>query len=253
MGADVSGLTDDRIAAAAERLRDAHDHRRACQPVADLLEGATIDDAYAVQERNTERWLADGRRLVGRKIGLTSTAVQQQLGVDRPDYGMLFADMAADEGSDIDLRRLLQPRAEAEIAFVIGRDLPHPDTTVGEVLRAIEFAVAADNASSGMYVLGSSPVAIGSFDPVMCGMVMERRGEPVSVGAGRACLGSPVSATAWLARTMAAAGRPLLAGDTVLSGALGPMVPVAPGDVFEARISGLGTVTASFTAAEATS
>jgi 2-keto-4-pentenoate hydratase len=273
MGADLSGLTDDRIAAAAERLRDAHDHRRACQPVADLLEGATIDDAYAVQERNTERWLADGRRLVGRKIGLTSTAVQQQLGVDRPDYGMLFADMAADEGSDIDLRRLLQPRAEAEIAFVIGRDLPHPDTTVGEVLRAIEFAVAAievvdsriadwrigiidtvaDNASSGMYVLGSSPVAIGSFDPVMCGMVMERRGEPVSVGAGRACLGSPVSATAWLARTMAAAGRPLLAGDTVLSGALGPMVPVAPGDVFEARISGLGTVTASFTAAEATS
>jgi 2-keto-4-pentenoate hydratase len=258
--------SDDAIVQAADRLWGAHDHGVACDPVAELLVGGSLDDAYAVQEVNTERWLTDGRRLVGRKIGLTSTAVQNQLGVDRPDYGMLFADMAADEGSDIDIGRLLQPRAEAEIAFVIGRDLPEPDTTVAEVLRAIEFAVAAievvdsriadwrigildtvaDNASSGMYVLGSTPRPIGSFDPIMCGMVMERLGEPVSVGAGRACLGSPVSATAWLARTMAAVGRPLRAGDTVLSGALGPMVPVEPGDVFEARIAGLGSVTAAF-------
>lgn len=259
-------VSPDVIAAVADRLRAAHDSGVACDPVADLLDGAGVDDAYAAQDVNTERWLADGRRLVGRKIGLTSTAVQNQLGVDRPDYGMLFADMAADEGSDIPIGRLIQPRAEAEIAFVIGRDLPNPDTTVAEVLRAIEFAVAAieivdsriadwrigildtvaDNASSGMFVLGSTPVALGSFDPVMCGMVMERRGEPVSVGAGRACLGSPISATAWLARTMAAVGRPLREGDTVLSGALGPMVPVEPGDVFEARISGLGSVTAAF-------
>ena len=265
-GRDVATISPDLITAAADRLLDAHDRGIACEPVVDLLPGASIDDAYAVQEVNTERWLAGGRRLVGRKIGLTSTAVQNQLGVDRPDYGMLFADMAADEGGDIDIGRLLQPRAEAEIAFVIGRDLPDPDTTVAEVLRAIEFAVAAieivdsriadwrigiidtvaDNASSGMYVLGSTPVALGSFDPVMCGMVMECRGEPVSVGAGRACLGSPISATAWLARTMATAGRPLRTGDTVLSGALGPMVPVQPGDVFEARISGLGSVTAAF-------
>jgi 2-keto-4-pentenoate hydratase len=259
-------VSPDDIAAVADRLRGAHDSGVACDRVVDLLDGATVDDAYAAQELNTERWLADGRRLVGRKIGLTSTAVQHQLGVDRPDYGMLFADMAVDEGGDVPIGRLIQPRAEAEIAFVIGRDLPDPDTTVAEVLRAIEFAVAAievvdsriaewrigildtvaDNASSGMYVLGSTPVALGSFDPVMCGMVMERRGEPVSVGAGRACLGSPISATAWLARTMAAVGRPLREGDTVLSGALGPMVAVEPGDVFEARISGLGSVTAAF-------
>ncbi len=259
------------VTEAADRLRDAHDRRVACEPIATLLGDASVDDAYAVQDVNTERWLTDGRRLVGRKIGLTSTSVQRQLGVDRPDYGMLFADMAADEGGDIDIGRLLQPRAEAEIAFVLGRDLPDPDTTVAEVLRSIEFAVAAieivdsriadwrigildtvaDNASSGMYVLGSTPVLLSSFDPVMCAMVMERRGEPVSVGAGRACLGSPISATAWLARTMAAVGRPLCAGDTVLSGALGPMVAVAPGDVFEARISGLGTVTAAFTEAHA--
>jgi len=265
MGVD-SSFDNAALGAAADRLHTAHASHIACEPVADLLAGASIDDAYAVQEINIERWLAAGRRLVGRKIGLTSTAVQRQLGVDRPDYGMLFADMAADEGGDIDIGRLLQPRAEAEIAFVLGRDLPNPDTTVAEVLRAIEFAVAAievvdsriadwrigildtvaDNASSGMFVLGSTPVALGSFDPVMCGMVMERHGELVSVGAGRACLGSPISATAWLARTMASVGRPLSAGDTVLSGALGPMVPVGAGDVFEARISGLGTVTAAF-------
>jgi 2-keto-4-pentenoate hydratase len=256
----------DALVAAADRLREAHRAHVACEPVSDLLAGASIHDAYAVQDVNTEHWLADGRRLVGRKIGLTSTVVQRQLGVDQPDYGMLFADMAVDEGGDIDIGRLLQPRAEAEIAFVLGRDLPDPDTTVTEVLRAIEFAVAAievvdsrvadwrigildtiaDNASSGLFVLGSSPVALGSFDPILCGMVMERHGEPVSTGAGRACLGSPVSATAWLARTMASVGRPLSAGDTVLSGALGPMVAVQPGDVFEARISGLGSVTASF-------
>ena len=108
------------------------------------------------------------------------------------------------------------------------------------------FDTVADNGSSGLYVLGSRPVDLTDFDPVECGMVIECRGEPVSVGAGRACLGSPVGAAAWLARTMAAAGRPLSAGDTILSGALGPMVPAEPGDVFEARISGLGSVTVAF-------
>ncbi len=255
-----------RVEAAADRLRDAAKRRTPCEPVVDLLGDGTIADAYAAQELNTERSLAEGRRIVGRKIGLTSAAVQAQMGVDQPDYGILFADMSVDEGADIDIDRLIQPRAEAEIAFVMGADLPDPDTTAAEVMRAIDFAVAAieivdsrvhdwrigiydtiaDNASSGLYVLGSTPVALGDFDPIGCGMVMERRGEPVSTGVGRACLGSPISATAWLARTMAAAGRPLAAGDTVLSGALGPMVSAAPGDVFEARISGLGTVTAAF-------
>ena len=253
---------------AAAQLWKASEAGEPCDPVAGLLEDGNVDDAYAVQNRNTERRLADGARLVGRKIGLTSASVQRQLGVSQPDYGMLFADMAVDEGSEVPVGRLLQPRAEAEIAFVLGRDLPHPDTTVAEVLRAIDFAVAsieivdsriadwkisfvdtvADNASSGLYVLGSSPASMDDFDPLSCGMVMELRGEPVSTGAGRACLGSPVSSAAWLARTMAAAGRPLEAGDTILSGALGPMVPAQPGDVFEARVSGLGSVTAAFAA-----
>jgi 2-keto-4-pentenoate hydratase len=256
--------------AAAARLRDAYASHTPCPPIADLLAGGTVADAYAVQEINTQQWLTDGRRLVGRKIGLTSPAVQRQLGVDQPDYGMLYADMAVDEGADIAVGKLLQPRAEAEIAFVLARDLPNHDTTSTEVMRAIDFVVAAieivdsriadwsigildtvaDNASSGLFVLGSRPVGLDAFDPIMCGMVMERAGEPVSTGAGRACLGSPISAVTWLARTMAAIGRPLQAGDTVLSGALGPMVAVAPGDVVEARISGLGSVTASFSTEE---
>jgi 2-keto-4-pentenoate hydratase len=259
-------VTDETISTVAGALYDAYRTSTPCDPVGERLAGGGIEAAYAAQEVNTRRWLAEGRRLVGRKIGLTSPAVQRQLGVGQPDYGMLFADMAVDEGAEVALGRLLQPRAEAEIAFVLRRDLPNPDATVAEVMQAIDFAVAAieivdsriagwkigildtvaDNASSGLYVLGSRPVRLDQFDPLACGMVMERAGEPVSTGAGRACLGSPISAAAWLARTMAAANRPLTAGDTILSGALGPMVAVAPGDVVEARISGLGSVTAAF-------
>ena len=139
----TSSFSPTTISAAADRLRKAHEERATCEPVTDLLHGASIDDAYAVQNINTERWLDDGRRLVGRKIGLTSTVVQKQLGVNQPDYGMLFADMAADEGGEIGIGRLMQPRAEAEIAFVLGRDLPDPDTTTAEILRAIDFAVIA--------------------------------------------------------------------------------------------------------------
>lgn len=265
-------IEDTTIRAVADQLDEAHRNARPIDPIAGQLSGGGVPEAYAVQDHNTERWLAQGRRLTGRKIGLTNPVVQAQLGVDQPDYGMLFADMAVDEGADIDIGRLIQPRAEAEIAFVLGRDLPNPDTTVAEVIQAVDFAVAAieivdsriagwkigildtvaDNGSSALYVLGSTPVSLGAFDPVACGMVMERGGEPVSTGAGRACLGSPISATAWVARAMAAAGRPLVAGDTVLSGALGPMVDINPGDVFETRISGLGSVTAAFTSVSTT-
>ncbi|MDJ0768484.1 MAG: fumarylacetoacetate hydrolase family protein [Ilumatobacter sp.] len=253
-----------QLAAVAEQLRAVYDTGSPIPPIRDSI--ASADEAYAVQDLNTAHRLDAGGRLVGRKIGLTSLAVQRQLGVDQPDYGMLFADMAVDDGAEIAAGRLIQPKVEAEIAFVLGDDLPHADTTPADVLRAIDFAVAAieivdsriadwqisfydtvaDNGSSGLYVLGSRPVSLEEFDPILCGMVMERSGEPVSVGAGSACLGSPISAAAWLARTMAAAGRPLGVGDTILSGALGPMVAVEPGDAFEARISGLGSVTVSF-------
>ena len=232
------------IRAAADRLHAAASSGVACDPVRDLLAAGDLDAAYAVQAINTGRALAAGRRLVGRKIGLTSVAVQKQLGVDQPDYGMLFADMARGDAEDIVLADVLQAKVEAEIAFVLGADLDHDQLTVVDLLRAIDFALPAieivgsrvrnwdirltdtiaDNASSGLYVLGSRPVALDDFDPRLCGMVMEQEGEPVSVGAGAACMGSPLNAALWLARVMARVGQPLREGDTILSGALGPMV-----------------------------
>ena len=259
-------MTLEASRAVADKLFAAQNSRTPIPPVREMLPAGAIDLAYAAQEINTERRLKEGRRLVGRKIGLTSLAVQRQLGVDQPDYGMLFHDMAVPDGWDVSYGRLIQPKVEAEIALVIGRDLDGDKLTIADILRAVEFALPAieivdsriadwkigildtiaDNASSGLYVLGASPKKLDRLDLRQAGMVMERAGEPVSVGVGAACLGDPLSATLWLANTMAKAGRPLRAGDTVLSGALGPMVTVKRGEVYEARISGLGSVRAAF-------
>ncbi|WP_291605885.1 fumarylacetoacetate hydrolase family protein [Bradyrhizobium sp.] len=257
---------NEAITQIAAKLIQAQELRQPCAPVRELLPGGTVEDAYAVQEINTVRAVSAGRRLVGRKIGLTSLAVQRQLGVGQPDYGMLFDDMAVLDGWEVPRERLIEPKVEAEIAFVLGRDLTEERITVADALRAVEFALPAieivdsriadwkigifdtiaDNASSGLYVLGASPKKLDGLDLRCCGMAMERAGELVSVGAGAACLGDPLSAVLWLARTMARAGRPLQAGDTILSGALGPMVGVKGGEVFEARISGIGSVRAAF-------
>jgi 2-keto-4-pentenoate hydratase len=264
-------LTLQASQAVADKLFAAHNSATPIPPVREMLPAGGIDLAYAAQEINTERRLKEGRRLVGRKIGLTSLAVQRQLGVDQPDYGMLFHDMAVPDGWDVARNRLIQPKVEAEIAFVIGRDLDHEHLTMADVLRAVEFALPAieivdsrisdwkigildtiaDNASSGLYVLGASPKKLDGLELRLCVMVMEMGGEEVSVGAGAACLGDPLSATLWLAKTMAKVGRPLKAGDTVLSGALGPMVTVKWGEVYEARVSGLGSVRAAFTKEQA--
>ncbi|HCT80935.1 MAG TPA: 2-keto-4-pentenoate hydratase [Micromonosporaceae bacterium] len=226
-----------------------------------------IEAAYQVQKSMTEHWLTQGRRLVGAKIGLTSKAVQEVFGVFQPDFGVLFADMAVPDGDTVSLKRLIQPRVEAEIAFVLGDDLPSAETTSVDVIRAVDYLLpaieivdsritgwdisivdtVADNASSGLYTLGTTPTSLGDVDLRLCGMVLEHAGEPVSVGAGAACLGNPLNAVTWLASTMARMGSPLQAGDVVLSGALGPMVPVTPGATYEARISGLGSVRVSFT------
>lgn len=254
------------LAESAARLREAYASGRPCTPVRDLIPPGDVAAAYAVQEINTGLWLERGRRLVGRKIGLTSVAVQKQLGVDQPDFGMLFADMAVCDGESVPASRVLQPKAEAEVAFVLERDLNIEQPTVADLMRAIAYAVAAieivgsrvenwdirlvdtiaDNASSGLFVLGNTPQPLAGLDLRDCEMSMSRHGEPVSQGRGEACLGHPLNATLWLARKMAEVGRPLAAGDIILSGALGPMVAARPGDVFEARISGLGSVRAAF-------
>lgn len=253
-------------AIAAQKLRDAYAREEACSPVRDLIPSGAVQTAYDVQEINTQLWIAQGRRLVGRKIGLTSQAVQKQLGVDQPDFGMLFADMAACDGEPIASGAVRQPKAEAEIAFVLDRDLTQDQATVTDVIRAIAYAVVAievvgsrianwdirlvdtiaDNASSGMFALGNTPFALNGLDLRDCTMQMTRDGEVVSTGVGHACLGHPLNATLWLVRKMVEVGRPLRAGDVILSGALGPMVAARPGDVFEARVAGLGSVRAAF-------
>lgn len=258
-------LLETQIAEVAERLRHAQAERAPIAPLRDSFD-LSIDDAYAVQNVNTEMFLSEGRHLCGRKIGVTSKAVQSQLGVHQPDYGMLFADMAVADGDEIPAGRLIQPRIEGEIAFVLGRDLDRPQLTLTDVMNAVDYALAAievvdsriadwkigitdtiaDNASSGVYVLGSTPVLLHAFDHRMCGMVIEHRGEPVCTGAGLACLGNPLNACLWLAQKMVDVGRPLQAGDLVLSGALGPLTPITLGEVYELRINGLGSVRAAF-------
>lgn len=251
---------------ADERLRTAAATGAPCAPVRDLL-GDDQDAAYAVQSLGVARRLAAGRRLIGRKIGLTAPAVQAQFGVFSPDYGALFDDMVVADREPLDLARFLQPRVEAEVAFVLGSDLDSPTANVADVLRATEFVLPAievvdsriagwdiriadtiaDNASSGAIVLGTAPRSLDGFDLAAAGMSLDLAGEVVSTGSGAACLGSPVTAVAWLARAVARHGSPLRAGDIILSGALGPMVAVTGPGVFRARIDGLGDVRAAFT------
>ena len=256
----------DVIAAAAERLGKASTQRQACAPVRDLLGETDIDAAYAVQMLLNDVRITNGARVVGRKIGLTAPAVQKQFGVARPDFGVLFDDMVVGDGDAIDMGRLIQPRVEGEIAFVLGAGLDNPSASVVDVLRATEFLLPAievvdsrvaawdikitdtiaDNASSGMVVLGTTPISPRGLDLTEVALSLEHLGQPVSTGIGAACLNSPVSAVAWLAREVSRREQPLRAGDIVMSGALGPLVGVdAPGR-YRADFSGLGHVEAVF-------
>lgn len=266
----MTNFIDPKVAQAAQALRQAAETGVPCQPVSPQFDPADLASAYAVQEVNTKLALDAGRRLVGRKIGLTSAVVQQQLGVDQPDYGMLFADTAFGDWEEIPINLVLQPRVEAEIALVLDRDLTDECHTNADIIAATAFALPcieivgsriadwrigivdtiADNASSGAFVLGSVPKSLTSFDSRLCGMVLDCNGEPVSTGVGQACLGSPTNAARWLANVMVRSGRPLRAGDIILTGALGPMHPVAADQSIEVRISGLGHVAARFVGAE---
>jgi len=242
-------------------LRNAYQNG-SIEPLSNIHKFEGAETAYKIQQINTDFWIKEGRRLVGRKIGLTSASIQKQLGVNQPDFGALFADMAYGSGEEIDIKRLLQPKAEAEIAFVLKKDLPHQKHTYADIIDATAYILpcieivdsriknwniqfvdtVADNASSAAYVLGSSPIKLNKVDLEMCGMKMECKGEVVSTGMGMACLGNPMNAVIWLANKMVETGSPLQAGDLILSGALGSMVNVQAGDSFKASISGLGSV-----------
>lgn len=257
------------VAAAAGRLRQAADTGIPCAPVRDVLP-MSLAAGYAVQQVLTAEACAAGRIVVGRKIGLTNPKVQAQLGVDQPDIGVLFQDMAVADGGTVDVVRLMQPRIEAEVAMVLGADLDGSDLGPERVRAAVDRVVAsleivdsriaewdirlvdtvADNASSGMFVLGRAEVPLVDLDLREVAMTMREHGQEVSAGTGADCLGDPLAALTWLATAARDLGQPLRAGDVVLSGALGPMVPVRPGATYTADVTALGSVTVTFTEGE---
>lgn len=235
-------------------------------PLRDWLDPTDAVGAYAVQEINTRIWEAQGRCIVGRKAGLTAEAVQKQLGVDQPDFGVLFDDMLLADGGILDPAKCLQPKAEAEIAFILSADLPSAATTPEEVAASvasvhaaieivdsriaewkITFAdTVADNGSSAFFVLAEEGLPIEGLDLAGAQMRMTVNGDIASTGVGAAALGNPLNAAAWLARTLAERGEPLKVGDILLAGALGPMVTLTPGDRVEAIVDGIGTCSFTF-------
>jgi 2-keto-4-pentenoate hydratase len=246
---------------AAGRLRDAY-RGAPVAPLRDLIPPQDIDAAYAVQSINTAFWVAAGRKIIGRKIGLTAASVQRQLGVDQPDFGVLFDYMLVPDRGLLAANRVLQAKVEGEVAFVLARDLDNPRASPLDLMAAIAYALpaveivdsriadwkitiadtVADNASSGYFVLGSEPRSLAGLDLMNCGMVLTIDGAIMSVGAGAACLGHPLNAAAWLARALAIRGERLRAGDVVMSGALGPMVALSSGVQIRVTIGGLGSV-----------
>lgn len=244
----------------ARRLRDAY-AGAAVPPLRDGLDPLDADGAYAIQAINTRFWEAQGRKIVGRKAGLTAKAVQTQLGVSQPDFGVLFDDMQIADGGVLDPARALQPKAEAEVALVLGSALTDPNTTPEQVAAAVKSVHAAieivdsriadwkitfadtvaDNGSSAFFVIAKEGKPLDGLDLYTCGMALEVDGAVASLGAGAACLGHPLNAAAWLASTLAARGEPLQAGDILLTGALGPMVALTPGQHVKTIVGGLGS------------
>ena len=249
-----------------EELYQALRQRQVLEPLSNRHPGLTIEDAYAIQQRMLARRLAAGEKVVGKKIGVTSKAVMDMLGVYQPDFGWLTDAMVYNEGEAIPANTLIQPKAEGEIAFVLKKTLQGPGVTAADVLAATEGVMAcfeivdsrirdwkikiqdtvADNASCGVFVLGDRLVDPRDVDLGTCGMVLEKNGEIVATGAGAAALGHPANAVAWLANTLGRLGIALEAGEVVLSGSLGIMVPVQAGDNLRVTIGGIGGCSVRF-------
>jgi 2-oxopent-4-enoate/cis-2-oxohex-4-enoate hydratase len=236
------------------------------RPLTERHPDISIEDAYQIQKQLMKLRLAAGERVIGKKIGVTSKAVMNMLGVYQPDFGYLTDGMVYNEGQAIPMSRLIQPKAEGEIAFVLKKTLKGPGISSADVLAATEGVMAcfeivdsrihdwkikiqdtvADNASCGVFVLGDRLVDPRDVDLNTCGMVLEKNGDIVATGAGAAALGAPANAVAWLANTLGRLGIALEAGEVVMSGSLAIMVPVAAGDNLRVTIGGIGSCSVRF-------
>jgi 2-keto-4-pentenoate hydratase len=259
-------LQETRLSDLAARLRTAETDRAPIAPLTEELPDLTVEDAYRIQELNVRARLDAGEVIRGRKIGLTSVAMQQQLGVSEPDFGAIFASMIVEEGDPVPSWDLIHPRAEAEIAFVMAEALRGPGVTALDALRAVAGAVPAievidsrvadwkiqlpdtiaDNASAARVVCRGRLTPVADLDLRLLGMVFSHNGEVVATGAGAAVLGNPIRCVAWLANKLGEFGVGLEAGDLVLAGALTGAVSVAPGDTLTAEFAAIGSVTTTF-------
>lgn len=259
-------MSPDLITTLGDELYAALNGCHVLEPLTSRHPEITVEDAYRIQQRLNARRVAAGETIVGKKIGVTSQAVMNMLGVNQPDFGMLTDAMVYNEGEAIEARTLIQPKAEGEIAFLLKKDLVGPGVSAAGVLAATEGVMAcfeivdsrirdwkiriqdtvADNASCGVFVLGDRFVDPKRVDLQTCGMVLEKNGEVVVTGAGAATMGSPLTAMAWLANTLGRLGMPLKAGEVVLSGACGAMVPVQAGDSLRVAIGGIGGCSVRF-------
>ena len=255
-----------RIEKWAAHLAEAEKSRLGVAPLTELNPEITIDEAYQVQLHTIDGRIANGEKIVGKKIGLTSLAMQQMLGVDQPDYGHLLDGMMIDNGGEIAINQVLQPKVEGEIAFVLKKDLKGPHVTVIDVLAATDYVVpaleivdsrvkdwkikledtVADNASSGLFVLGDKKLPIDGLDLAQLGMVFYKNGKMMNTGVGAAALGHPATCVAWLANKLSDYGITLKAGEVILSGALSAAIVGEPGDHFQARFAHLGEVNVRF-------
>lgn len=237
-----------------------------CAPITEADPEITIEDAYLVSKEIMERRLADGAKLVGKKIGLTAFAVQKQLGVDQPDFGYLLSDMIVENGGVLPSGSLIQGKVEGEVAFVLKESVQGPGLTNEDIIRATDYVspcieiidsrianwkikiqdTIADNASSAFFVLGEEKVPLADIDLVKASMNLWLNEEKKSEGTGKACMDNPLNAVAWLANKMGELGVRLEAGDIILSGAYGPVVPIAEGQQCRVEIAGLGDVKFSY-------
>ncbi len=259
-------MSEERTASLAGELYAALRERRVVAPLIERHPDLTIDDAYAISLGFLARRRADGERVVGKKIGVTSKAVQDMLGVHQPDFGFLTDWMQTGDVIDVDAKALIAPRAEAEIAFVLKDSLAGPGVTAADVIAATDYIApcfeivdsrirdwkigivdtVADNASCGVFVLGEARADPRDHDLPALHVTVTKNGAALSEGYGHAVQGDPAQAVAWLANTLGTYGVTLDAGDVILSGSLVPLEPAAKGDVFAMTLHGIGTCTARF-------